>query len=319
MPALSPLARKADIISRIYVSSLPALVLCGQPQLGDRIATALARCAVSTSADSRLLGRAALIVWTDSGGDLEEVIAGAGAEAEIIAVSDRDLGGAITCLRPERVSHFILPGAVERDLAPTVAKLAGSAELFGLSGYLPGVVVEELEIDGDSGRDRALSVVDRLAAERRMRRTARDRIASACDELLMNALYDAPVDERGELLFASVAPSARRSMRSPRPVSLRYAASDDQLAVSVTDRYGRLDKATVLETLETCLRSADPIDDKPLGAGLGLYTTASAARGLVVNVEAGAATEVIATFGRDRTPLELFGFFAATTNGRARA
>lgn len=291
------------------MSSIPAVVLCDEPQLRDRIATALAP--ITAASEARALDTALVVVWTDSGGDLADVVASARPDAEIIAVTARALDGAIDCLRPDRVSHFVHPEAVDRGLGPIVAKLAGAAELFGLSGYLPNADVAALELDSREGRDRALEAVEQLASANRMRRTARERIATACDELLMNALYDAPVDERGELVFGSVTPSARNAMRSPRPVSLRYAVSDDQLAVSVTDRYGRLDKTTVLDTLEKCLRSADPIDDKPLGAGLGLYTTASTAQKLIVNVDAGATTEVIATFGRDRAPLEVLGFFSA--------
>ena len=126
----------------------------------------------------------------------------------------------------------------------------------------------------------------------------------------MNALYDAPVDERGNQIFAEVEPHARVDSMSPRPVSIRYAATDDQFAVAVRDRFGRLAKNTILDYINKCLHSEQQIDRKTYGAGLGLYLVANAAAGYVVNVAFGMATEVVCIFDRGtRVPLRLVGVF----------
>ena len=54
----------------------------------------------------------------------------------------------------------------------------------------------------------------------------RNQIGQVCEELLMNALYDAPVDEHGNLLFGEIDLKARLGQLSPRPVSIRYAATE---------------------------------------------------------------------------------------------
>ena len=81
-------------------------------------------------------------------------------------------------------------------------------------------------------------------------------------------------------------------------MSIRYAATETGFAVSVRDRFGRLDKATVLRYIDKCLHSPDQIDRKVYGAGLGIYLIANAATRFVLNVAPGMATEVICSFDR---------------------
>ena len=126
----------------------------------------------------------------------------------------------------------------------------------------------------------------------------------------MNALYDAPVDELGNQVFAEVDPHDRTKTRSPKPVSIRYAATEAQFAVAVRDRFGRLAKNTILSYINKCLTSPTQIDRKTYGAGLGLYLVANAAASYVVNVAYGIATEVVCTFDRSsKVPLRLVGVF----------
>ena len=126
----------------------------------------------------------------------------------------------------------------------------------------------------------------------------------------MNALYDAPIDASGTPLFHHVDVKERVDKLSPRPVSIRYAVAEDSFAVSVRDRFGRLEKATILRYIEKCLRSSDQIDRKTYGAGLGLYLVANAAASYLVNVAYGIATEVVCTFDRGaKAPLRLVGMF----------
>jgi hypothetical protein len=160
------------------------------------------------------------------------------------------------------------------------------------------------------GRGKALDTVLAYAEEAKMRRQVRSAIGSVCEELLMNALYDAPVDEAGNQIFAEVDPHDRTKSRSPRPVSIRYAATESQFAIAVRDRFGRLAKNTILAYIDKCLHSPVQIDRKTYGAGLGLYLVANAAASYLVNVAYGIATEVVCTFDRGaKAPLRLVGVF----------
>jgi hypothetical protein len=90
------------------------------------------------------------------------------------------------------------------------------------------------------GRSRAIDSVLAFAEAAGVRRQIRSAIGQVCEELLMNALYDAPVDDGGNAVFAEVDPHARLDQQSPRPVSIRYATTEQHFAVAVRDRFGTL-------------------------------------------------------------------------------
>lgn len=217
----------------------------------------------------------------------------------------------LTCfLRDQRVNHVIVGEELERGVYVTAQKLL-TGDIFGIEKYLPeGTPVHYARLRDFQGRGKAIDTVLDFASQSKMRRPVRNAIGQVCEELLMNALYDAPVDERGQQVFAEVDPHDRTKAASPRPVSIRYAATDTQFAIAVRDRFGRLAKNTILAYIDKCLHSPHQIDRKTYGAGLGLYLVANAAACYVVNVAYDIATEVVCTFDRKaKAPLRLVGVF----------
>jgi hypothetical protein len=216
----------------------------------------------------------------------------------------------VAYLEDERVNHVVVGDELDRGVTVTAQKLL-SGDLFGIEKYVtPQTPVQYLRLQDFQGRSHAIDTVVAYAEQERFRRQTRQAIAQVCEELLMNALYDAPVDDHGRQIFADIDPHRRTQLDSPRPVSIRYAATEDQFAVAVRDRFGRLAKSTILTYIDKCLQSSDQIDRKTYGAGLGLYMVANATATYVVNVAKDVATEVICTFDRaPRTPLRLVGVF----------
>lgn len=213
-------------------------------------------------------------------------------------------------LRDDRVNHVVVGDELERGVEVTARKLR-TGDIFGIEQYLPdGAEVRCERIRDFEGRRRALDTVLAFAEQTRMRRPVRMAIGSVCEELLMNALYDAPVDGAGRQLFADLDPHDRTRTPSPQPVSIRYAATEHAFAVAVRDRFGRLAKNTIRSYIEKCLTSPSQLDRKTYGAGLGLYLVANAAASYVVNVAFGIATEVVCTFDRSaKAPLRQVGVF----------
>jgi len=213
-------------------------------------------------------------------------------------------------LHDDRVNHVVVGEELDHGVFVTAQKLL-TGDIFGIEKYLPhGTTVHYARLRDFDGRGRAIDTVLEFAEQAKMRRQVRSAIGQVCEELLMNALYDAPVDADGKQVFADVDPHDRRDMTTPRPVSIRYAATDTQFAVAVRDRFGRLAKNTILSYIEKCIHSPNQIDRKTYGAGLGLYLVANAAASYVVNVAHGIATEVVCTFDRGaKTPLRLVGMF----------
>jgi hypothetical protein len=213
-------------------------------------------------------------------------------------------------LRDDRVNHVVVGDELDHGVFVTAQKLL-TGDIFGVEKYLPpGTPVHYARLRDFEGRGRAIQTVLDYAEANKMRRQVRGAIGAVCEELLMNALYDAPVDADGRPVFADVDPHDRKDTRSPRPVSIRYAATESMFAIAVRDRFGRLAKNTILAYIEKCITSPNQIDRKTYGAGLGLYLVANAAASYVVNVAYGIATEVVCTFDRGaKTPLRLVGMF----------
>lgn len=232
-----------------------------------------------------------------------------------VVVPEAKLDDLTGLLRDDRVNHVIAGDAIDRGVVVTAQKLL-TGDIFGIEKYLPGdTPVHYMRLRDFTGRGKALDTILEFAAQTKMRRQVRHAIGQVCEELLMNALYDAPVDEDGRQIFAEVDPRDRTKSRSPKPVSIRYAASEEGFAVAVRDRFGRLAKNTILAYIEKCLHSPTQIDRKTYGAGLGIYLVANAAASYVVNVAYGIATEVVCTFDRtSRAPLRLVGVFVHPGN-----
>jgi hypothetical protein len=254
------------------------------------------------------------IFYSIPDGNIEEVerqLARTRQKAHVaVVVPQAGLTDLTRLLHDRRINHVIVGEELDRGVYVTAQKLL-TGDIFGIEKYLPeGTPVHYLRLNDFEGRSRAIDAILDFAQGARIRRTIRTAIGSVCEELLMNALYDAPVDEFGNQVFAEIDPHDRTKTRSPKPVSIRYAATETQFAVAVRDRFGRLAKNTILSYINKCLTSTDQIDRKTYGAGLGLYLVANAAASYVVNVAFGIATEVVCTFDRtSKSPLRLVGVF----------
>ena len=143
--------------------------------------------------------------------------------------------------------------------------------------------------------DEVLAYAEKVGVRRQVRSRDRPGVRRAADE---RALRRARRRARQRRCSPRSIRKERLDTLSPRPVSIRYAATETGFAVAVRDRFGRLEKATILRYIDKCLHSPQQIDRKTYGAGLGLYLIANAATQFVVNVAPGMATEVVCTFDR---------------------
>jgi len=307
------------------VTSRPALVIARDPGRRTQLAACLARAGLDAeSVAARPAGLAGRLVVCALDDDAPPVAFDDAARV-VLVVPHAGLAEVAALLAPAPVTHVLVgdDASVGPALELTARKLV-TGDIFGLEHYVPGdAVIGRLRLDDFAGRGQAIEAVARAAEEAQLRRQVRGAIAQACEELLMNALYDAPVDDAGRPLFAEVEPHDRVRARSPRPVTMRFAASADSFTVAVRDRYGLLAKNTIVTYLAKCLGKpagdqppSDQIDRKTAGAGLGLYLVASTAARLVVNVAHGVATEVICQFDRaGKTPLRELGLFLHHPDG----
>jgi anti-sigma regulatory factor (Ser/Thr protein kinase) len=187
----------------------------------------------------------------------------------------------IHLMRNNQLNHVITTGD-ESELVTTSSKLI-SGDIFGLDKYLSwGAKLHTTPVVNYEDKRRAIAEVAAYATEVGARRRVMARIESVVDELLMNAIYDAP-DAAG----------AARSGAA----QLEYGCDGRYFAVSVSDNYGLLSREVILDNL---LRAREergrPRQSDKQGAGLGLYFVLSSVTRFIANIEEGRRTEVIGLF-----------------------
>ena len=207
----------------------------------------------------------------------------------------------LSVLRQLPMNHIITDAHApdESELVVTTVKLL-SGDIFGVHKYLAwGAKIHEIEISTYTNKRRALLDVAAHAKETGARRQIIAKIESVADELLMNALYDAPAVRDSRDRQVHIDNSINDDHVCEEPALLRYASDGRYFAVSVQDNYGELHKDAILEHLARARRDKgrpQPRDSKTGGAGLGLYMILSSVTRFIANIEPGKRTEVICLF-----------------------
>lgn len=195
------------------------------------------------------------------------------------------------------LAHADEGGSLEdlaREVVVTAEKIL-CGDLFGLDKYLPafGVELSTAEVRGALDRDGVVECIGDHVEWLGAGREARRAVAAIADELITNAVYDAPRDAAGNARYHSVDRRQKVQLDPWEYVTVRWASDGDLLALSVTDWFGALRREHIRDGVHRCLTADDPIEQKAGGAGLGFYTALSYSTQLVVNVDRGSRTEII--------------------------
>jgi hypothetical protein len=181
------------------------------------------------------------------------------------------------------VARRALPGVTET--APFETHLA-----WGANGFAYSLV-------DAAGRDHAvqetIAFSTRLGAPKRVG----EMLGELAHELLMNALYDAPVDASGRALHAHDR-KAEIALQPHDAAIFRCASDGVRIAVEVTDRFGRLERKHVFGGLTRALKSGQ-MDTAGGGAGLGMMVAYRSTTALFYDVARGQRTRVTGLFDLD--------------------
>jgi hypothetical protein len=308
------------------------IAISADKAIGKRIAAALkaAGGAIDTHRSLDELGKgdvqAALVVVHLDGelvGAAPELLARLVGDTRVIAVLPRtNLAAVVDVMQAsERLAGMIVAEEFDASHLSAMATRVLAGDIFGLEKLVPWGTLVHSQLVGDY-QDKSLCIaqISEFAETMGVRRKYRESIEQCCDEMLMNALYDAPVDDEGKPIFAEIPTKTRISLRVEQRVVVQYACDDRHFALSVRDAFGTLERGTVLAYLAKCLHQTDQIDRKAGGAGLGLYLMVNSATVVLFNVLPGIATEAVCVFDLDSPKLQLqqFGFFTEKIDAAGR-
>jgi hypothetical protein len=254
-----------------------------------------------------------LLVGDDGAAAVTEVSARLAAGANLVVViPTSSLEHTVRVMQAGRVAAVLVADELEGAQLASVAHRLLFGDVFGLEKVVPwGVKVYSILVGDYQEKSVAIAAVSDFAGAMGVRRKYREAVEQCLDEMLMNALYDAPVDAAGKQMFADVPTKTRISLRMEQKATVEYACDGSSFALSVRDSFGTLRGETVLRYLDKCLNSDQQIDRKAGGAGLGLYIISNAATQFFVSVHPGVATEATCTFDLNAAKVQLksFGVF----------
>jgi CheY-like chemotaxis protein len=182
------------------------------------------------------------------------------------------------------------------ELRVTVQKILRQ-DIFGINKYLaPDTPIQQLTVRGSQDREVFNNAVMTFAEENRLGQYMAKLVFGITEELLMNAVYDAPV-AGGHHHYGELPRTSTVTLKPNEYSQLTFACDGSTFAIAVEDPFGALTQPKLLQYLKKVLRrddSANLIDTKKGGAGLGLFKILYSSHALICNVEPGSRTEVIA-------------------------
>ncbi|MFT3696223.1 MAG: hypothetical protein QM831_23995 [Kofleriaceae bacterium] len=174
-----------------------------------------------------------------------------------------------------------------------------SIEAFG--GF--GQAIQQFEISSTAHRDSVTAQLAKFVEPFAVPSRLVDMIGEVGHEMMMNAMYDAPVDAHGRAKYAHDRKASIELPANERP-TLTVGCDGTRLALQVTDPFGRLERKHVVEGLARGLAGGEQ-DRAHGGAGLGMLVCHNASAALYFDVVRGRSTTATAVFELDTNLREL--------------
>ena len=180
------------------------------------------------------------------------------------------------------------------ELAATLRKRERGLA-FGLGCHLPwGAEIREVTLAGSDSKGPALDDIAAFMAALGIGGRILNRLQDIADEMIMNAVYDAPVGPDGKAKFAQESRQIAVLLAPEERPTLSFGSDGRTFAMGIRDPFGALRADTLKGYIAKGLRrGADQIDTKLGGAGLGLYLQFDFMGSMVVNLAPSRTTEMI--------------------------
>ena len=235
--------------------------------------------------------------------ELLEHAAQTGYPAKLVLMTTKDVAANLAILKRMSQIDTVVTRDTEdrqftiRSLLTTLTKIL-SGDLFGIEKYLAwGVDVQAKTVKTSSDRERLREDMTAYFKKRGVRTTILERVSSVTEELLMNAIYDAPTDSRGNAIYNHLSRKEEVVLEAHHQSTLRYSSDGMFLAVSVSDPFGSLTKGTIVSYLESCFNGNDNSDHTGKGgAGKGLHQIVQNSDLTIFNIKKGVKSEVVSLF-----------------------
>ena len=179
-------------------------------------------------------------------------------------------------------NHGTFPGDHGRRAAPAQRRH------FGFRHFMHGCYsYTHQRIHNSSGAKAAMTQISGYVHEICQNAAVAIQVEGVCDELVMNALYDANPK------YQDADRSTDIVLEDEEVIDINYGCDGKVFAISVTDPFGRLGRETIYQYLKKGFFEETVVNYDGSGAGLGFVRIFHSVNTLVINVVPGKKTEVI--------------------------
>ena len=195
--------------------------------------------------------------------------------------------------------HYGTPKAAGQHYA-RVVKATCAQRAFGVKGLLKdGAKVQVVKLQASTQKQEAVEAIKNYLLAVKFQSRMAALIANSVDELLMNAMFDAPIDEIGKPLYSSTARSTLIKLEDRHAVEMHVGFDGDYIAISAVDLFGSLDKVKLLKHISKIYTEEEyRVRTAVAGAGIGLATVFRSGGSFFFVSENRVRTEVTVFFRR---------------------
>ena len=224
----------------------------------------------------------------------------------------------------DQVPHILGMGAITNllvhampvlaeELTITVQKLIRN-DLFGAEKYLLwGTDLATTTITRASQRAELIAEIDEQVRARGQSARVASMAMLVADELISNAVHNAPVDGAGTHYRKELPRDQELELDADHEILVRWGCDARYLAIEVTDPFGSLDRDTILAAL-----AKNDVRESGSGAGMGVALAYRSCDHLVFNLAPGKRTQIIALIDvryppTERLPASSYNVFVERT------
>ncbi len=175
-----------------------------------------------------------------------------------------------------------------------------SKRAFGLQGLLaPGTKIQVVKLQTSTQKADAVEAVKTFALAAKFQARMAASIATAVDEILMNAIFDAPTDEMGRPLFKVTSRASSVKLEGKSAVEMHIGFDGKYIGITAVDLFGSLDKVALLSHVSKVYRDDEyKVKSTIASAGIGLASIYRSGASLHFVSESRVKTEVSVLFRR---------------------
>lgn len=191
-------------------------------------------------------------------------------------LSNEDLHSANHLTQSPIFGNFILRNyGTPKEAGEHYGRLIGATlyeRAFGLDKLLkPGAKIQTVKLVSSIQKQSASDAVKNYLIAAKFQSRIADLIANAVDEIIMNSIFDAPVDQAGRPLYSSTSRNTVIKLEGKSSVEVQIGFDGKYVGVTSVDLWGSLDKTKLLNHMTTVYNQEGyKVKAAVAGAGIGL-------------------------------------------------